>query len=275
MKLVAAAIALVGAAPALAQEDARFAEGQARQRASEIRLRCSGLLSGLDGVTSVNVAGSGTDYRLILVVRDYVVKAAAREQLGGDAYDGLKVIWSVMSPGAAAFTPKPAAPVSSGTLASPLYESPTLKAAPAVAPSFTFAPSATPVAMPKAAAATPVTSVTETRRTFWAGPGTLTPPRRSRYSAYSSCMPSRHAIWVAQCTPSTTPTYGYSYPQGNMYRPAGSCTPQYGYGWSNWTPATYGYSRPGVAPSGGFGGSTGYSSYGGASYRPGLPCMTR
>jgi len=271
MKLVAAAVALMGAASAFGlaqgqQEDARFLEGQARQRASEIRLKCSGVLAGMDGVTSVSVAGSGTDYRLILVVRDFAAKLAAREIMGGDTYDGLKVLWNVSNPNAVTAAPIPASPASAATLTSPLLESPTLKAAPQVAPSFRFAPSHTPAAMPQAAAPPSAGNVqVETHRTFWAGPGTLT-PRRSRYAGYASCMPSRHAVWAAQCTPTTTPTYGYSFPQGNMYRPAGSCSTQYGVGWAQSTPPSYSYARPGVAPSGGFGGS---------SYRPGLPCATR
>lgn len=146
----------LGALPALANENV-----EARVRASEVQLRCAADLSLVSGVTSVNLAGSGSDYRLIIVVSDLPSKLAARERLGGDTVDGVKVMWSVSNPAAAA----PLPPVAARPAPPPVrYEAPPAR-------------SVTPRAV-------------EMRRTFWAGPGTLTPTRGS-YSGHSHCHPSR------------------------------------------------------------------------------------
>lgn len=75
---------------ALAQD-----EDAARNKASEARTKCATLLEGVDGVTSVNYAGSESKYRLLIVVRDYIVKDAAKKKIGGDAYEGVPVSWTV------------------------------------------------------------------------------------------------------------------------------------------------------------------------------------
>ena len=73
------------------------AAGAARERAGEIRARCVTRLDGVPGVNSVSYAGSGSDYRLLIAVQDYIAKAAVRQKLGGDSWEGLAIIWSVVS----------------------------------------------------------------------------------------------------------------------------------------------------------------------------------
>ena len=173
MKRAAALLILTVTLPALANEGARMSEGEARFQASEVQLRCGGALAGLDGLTSVNIAGSGTDYRLIIVVRDLEAKFAARALLGGDVYGGVKVMWSVSNPAAA----RPVA----------------ARPAPAPAPRPYTAP-------PPTRNYTPVAAPVEMRRTFWAGPATLT-NRRYDYARSSNCHPSRYGFLVSR--PST------------------------------------------------------------------------
>ena len=69
----------------------------ARERVGEARARCVGKLDRVDGILSVSYAGSGTDFRLIIAVRDAAAKAAARAKLGGDTWEGMAILWSVLS----------------------------------------------------------------------------------------------------------------------------------------------------------------------------------
>jgi hypothetical protein len=80
--------------PLAAEEDAAAV---AREKAGEIRARCITRLDGVAGVSSVNYAGSGTDYRLLIVVQTYFAKAVAREKIGGDAWEGMGIHWTVLS----------------------------------------------------------------------------------------------------------------------------------------------------------------------------------
>lgn len=78
---------------------------EARRRAIDARERCATLLVGeVEGVESVGYVGAGKEYRLIVRVRSLPARHAARQRLGGDAVDGLRVIWTVTesSPQAAA-----------------------------------------------------------------------------------------------------------------------------------------------------------------------------
>src|SRR6185295_11943674 len=76
---------------ALAQD-----EELARTRAAEVRVKCANLLDDVSGVTSVNYAGSEAKYRLLIVVREYIAKDAAKKKLGSDAaYDGVPILWTV------------------------------------------------------------------------------------------------------------------------------------------------------------------------------------
>lgn len=180
MKRAAALLILTATLPALANEDARLAAGEARFQATEVQLRCGAALSSLDGLGGVNLAGSGTDYRLIIVVRDLQAKLQAREILGGDVYGGVKVLWSVSNPAAAPAVQRPAAP----------------------------APVARPYNPPPTRTFTPVAAPVEMRRTFWAGPATLT-PRRYDYARSSNCHPSRYGFLVARsCAPRPSTSCG-------------------------------------------------------------------
>src|SRR5688572_98482 len=152
MKRAAALLVLMGTIPALANEDTRRSAAEARFQASEVQLRCVAALSNFDGLTSVNLAGSGSDYRLLIVVRDLASKLEARQLLGGDVYGGVKVMWSVAAAPAAA-RPEIPAPAPRPYAPPP--------------PSRTYTPVAVPV---------------ETVRTFWAGPATLTPYRGHGYA---------------------------------------------------------------------------------------------
>jgi len=87
-------LALFAAASLYAEDDA---VAVARERAGEIRARCVTRLDGVPGITSVSYAGSGTDYRLLISVQDYIAKAAVRQKLGGDSWEGLAILWSVAS----------------------------------------------------------------------------------------------------------------------------------------------------------------------------------
>jgi hypothetical protein len=75
---------------ALAQD-----EDAVRNRVAETRTKCVTLLDGVDGVTSVNFAGSESKYRLLISVRDYIAKDAAKKKIGGDAYEGVPILWTV------------------------------------------------------------------------------------------------------------------------------------------------------------------------------------
>lgn len=115
--------------PVSAQEEEAVA--MAKIRATDVRARCVTALDAVDGVTGVNYAGSGIEYRLMIVVRDYPAKLAAQKKIGGDSFEGLPVLWTVVNksftrpetmtiainpeatakPAASAPTPKPVEPV--------------------------------------------------------------------------------------------------------------------------------------------------------------------
>lgn len=82
---------LAGSASAQDEDGAAMA----RIRATDARARCVTLLDDVDGVTSVSYAGSGIDYRLMIVVRDHPARLAALKKLGGDRCEGLPVLWTV------------------------------------------------------------------------------------------------------------------------------------------------------------------------------------
>jgi hypothetical protein len=77
---------------ALWQEDPAAA---ARLRAIDAHARCITQLSEVDGISSVNYAGAGADYRLMIVVRDTAAKLAAQKKIGGDTWEGLPILWTV------------------------------------------------------------------------------------------------------------------------------------------------------------------------------------
>jgi hypothetical protein len=107
MKAVALAILALSALPSQDEEAA-----EARRRAIDARERCALLLVGeVDGVESVGYVGSGKEYRLVIRVRNLPARFNARQKLGGDAVDGIRVIWNVSEPSSrpAVPAPKPAA----------------------------------------------------------------------------------------------------------------------------------------------------------------------
>jgi hypothetical protein len=96
LALCTAALAVLGAPRVESQdEDAALA----RAKAIELRGRCMTLLDDVDGVTSVNYAGAGNDYRLMVVVRDPAARQAARKKTGGDTWEGMPILWSVTHAG--------------------------------------------------------------------------------------------------------------------------------------------------------------------------------
>jgi len=94
--LLAVVLALV-AGPSLRSQD--DAAALAHSKAIDVKSRCVTLLDGVEGVTSVNYAGSGGEYRLLISVRDYTAKQAARRKIGGDTWEGLSILWTVTNTG--------------------------------------------------------------------------------------------------------------------------------------------------------------------------------
>ena len=92
-------IALI-AALLLTQDPVQAAD--ARERADGARRTCAGLVAGTDGLSTIGMAGSGTEYKLLLVVRDPAVKKAIQDRLGGDQVNGIPILWSVKNPTATA-----------------------------------------------------------------------------------------------------------------------------------------------------------------------------
>ena len=90
------------------QDDPKVLERKARDKAVEMRLECAAALESVEGVGSIGVGGSGSDYRLLIVVRDAATQQHVRDLLGGDDYGGVRIIWSVADP--ARRPPPPPAP---------------------------------------------------------------------------------------------------------------------------------------------------------------------
>lgn len=66
----------------------------ARTRAQEMRQECAAALESIDGVGSVGLGGSGTDYRIVIAVRDAATQRHVRD-LVGDSYGGVRILWSI------------------------------------------------------------------------------------------------------------------------------------------------------------------------------------
>jgi len=80
----------------------------ARLHAVEARERAESRIGLFDGVRGVGMGGTGGEYSLIVVVDSLVTKAMAREALGGDTFEGLKILWTVT--GSSRTVVHPAAP---------------------------------------------------------------------------------------------------------------------------------------------------------------------
>lgn len=104
---------IIMAALLLAQDPVQLAD--ARERADGARRKCASLIAGTDGLSTIGMAGSGTDYKLLLVVRDPAVKKSIQDRLGGDTFDGIPVLWSVRNAAAAAPVAQPPPVVDPGS----------------------------------------------------------------------------------------------------------------------------------------------------------------
>jgi hypothetical protein len=87
----------------MAQDAVEIAD--ARERADGARRKCAALVAGTDGLSTIGMAGTGTDYKLLIVVRDPGVKKSIQDRLGGDQCDGVPILWSVKNPAAIAVAP--------------------------------------------------------------------------------------------------------------------------------------------------------------------------
>ena len=98
---------LLGSAPLLAQDAVERAD--ARDRADAARRKVAGFAVGTDA--TVGLAGSGTEFRLLVVVRDPVEKKALKDLVGGDRCDGIPILWSMRNSVAPAPPTAPPPPV--------------------------------------------------------------------------------------------------------------------------------------------------------------------
>lgn len=79
------------------QDDPAGSDRWARDHARAMREECAAALASVDGVTSVGVGGSGTDYRILVAVRDGGTQRQVRDLIG-DRYGGVRIVWSVAGP---------------------------------------------------------------------------------------------------------------------------------------------------------------------------------
>jgi hypothetical protein len=89
---------VLGTSPLFAQESPEAQAAAARERADDARQKCAALLQGLDGISSIGMGGAGADYRLLIVVRDLAAQRVARTLLGGEPFQGLKILWTIPQP---------------------------------------------------------------------------------------------------------------------------------------------------------------------------------
>lgn len=81
---------LMLAAGAAAQDDVESALRKAR----DAREKAERLLKGFDDATVVGFGGGGGAFRLMISCRDAAALDEARKRLGGDAVDGVPILWS-------------------------------------------------------------------------------------------------------------------------------------------------------------------------------------
>ncbi len=98
MKTISILAAFLAAVPLHAQEAAKLDEAEARRRAADARVKVAVILASVDGVRNIAMGGSGVEYRLLIAVEDSVTQANARQALGGDAFEGVPILWSVARP---------------------------------------------------------------------------------------------------------------------------------------------------------------------------------
>lgn len=79
-------------------------------KAQNARARAETAFGELEGVRVVGLGGSGTEYRLIVSCLDAALQAEAKTLAGGDAIDGVRILWTVgpaLKPAAAKAAPPP------------------------------------------------------------------------------------------------------------------------------------------------------------------------
>lgn len=83
----------------------------ARAQAAAARDRAEARVGLFEGVRSVGMGGTGAEYRLIVVVDSYPTKARVKEALGGESFDGVRILWTIAGNGLpVANGPAPAEP---------------------------------------------------------------------------------------------------------------------------------------------------------------------
>jgi hypothetical protein len=110
MRFLAPVLLALGAARAAAQQGD---PSKAFEKASETRRKCAELLAGVEGARVSGLAGSGAEDRILVSCLNPEARDAAREKLGGDLFQGLRVSWTLAPlPAAAPAVPadKPAPP---------------------------------------------------------------------------------------------------------------------------------------------------------------------
>jgi hypothetical protein len=78
-----------------AQEPSLAELSKAQERAAEARRKVADLIGRLDGIQTVGLCGSGTDYRLLVVAKDQPTRRQAEGMLGGASLPGVRILWSV------------------------------------------------------------------------------------------------------------------------------------------------------------------------------------
>lgn len=82
----------------------------ARAQAIAARERAEARVGLFEGVRGIGMGGTGAEYRLIVVVDSLQTQARVREALGGDRFDGVRILWTIAGGGLpAAPVPPPAA----------------------------------------------------------------------------------------------------------------------------------------------------------------------
>ena len=79
------------------QDGPTILERRARDHAQEMREECAQALEAVEGVASVGVGGSGTDYRILIAVRDAATQRLVLDLIG-ETYGGVRIVWSISAP---------------------------------------------------------------------------------------------------------------------------------------------------------------------------------
>src|SRR5438093_5792835 len=88
MAIFAAIVAI--STGAWAQDDPEAA----LRKAKEAREKCERLLAGVEDATVLGHGGGGTVYRIMISCGDEKARDEAKKRFGGDAVDGIAILWS-------------------------------------------------------------------------------------------------------------------------------------------------------------------------------------